>query len=105
MDVKLDKALVAYLTNPENELLAEFKTKAPGSFKHCEEVASLAEKIARALNLDVDFLKIIALYHDIGKMLSPSYYSENQPKDVNIHDNLPPEISAHFIISHVANSV
>lgn len=104
-DIKLDKSLVAYLTNPENELLAEFKAKAPGSFKHCEEVASLCEKIGRALNLDIDFLKIIALYHDIGKMLSPQYYSENQPKDMNVHDTLPPDISAHFILSHVANSI
>lgn len=104
-EIKLDKALVAYLTNPENELLSEFRVKAPGSFKHCEEVASLCEKIGRALNLDVDLLKIIALYHDIGKMLFPLYYSENQPKDSNIHDSLSPDISAHFIISHVANSI
>ena len=105
MDIKLDKATKDFLLNPENELLTEFKTKAPGTFKHCEEVANLCEKIGRELKLDTEFLKILGLYHDIGKMYSPKYYSENQPKDFNIHDTLSPEVSAHFIISHVANSL
>lgn len=105
MDIKLDKATKDFLLNPENELITDFKTKCPGTFKHCEEVANLCEKIGRELKLDTDFLKILGLYHDIGKMFSPKYYSENQPKDFNIHDTLSPEVSAHFIISHVANSI
>ena len=105
MDIKLEKATKDFLLNPENELLTEFKTKAPGTFKHCEEVANLCEKIGRELKLDTEFLKILGLYHDIGKMFAPKYYSENQPKDFNIHDTLSPEVSAHFIISHVANSI
>lgn len=105
MDIKLDKATKDFLLNPENELLTEFKTKSPGTFKHCEEVANLCEKIGRELKLDTDVLKILGLYHDIGKMHSPKYFSENQPKDFNVHDTLSPEVSAHFIISHVANSI
>ena len=105
MDIKLDKATKDFLLNPENELLTEFKTKCPGTFKHCEEVATLCEKIGRELKLETEILKILGLYHDIGKMYSPKYYSENQPKDYNIHDTLSPEVSAHFIISHVANSL
>lgn len=105
LEPKIDKAQIAYLLNPENDILTEFKAKAPGSFKHCEEVSSLCEKIGRVLQLDVDFLKIIGQYHDIGKMLAPMYFSENQAKDSNIHDTLAPEISAYFIISHVANSI
>lgn len=105
MDIKLDKVTKDYLLNPENELITEFKTKAPGTFKHCEDVASMCEKIGRELKLDTDVLKILGLYHDIGKMWYPQYYSENQSKDYNIHDTLSPEISAHFIISHVANSI
>lgn len=105
MDIKLDKVTKDYLLNPENELIAEFKTKAPGTFKHCEDVANMCEKIGRELKLDTDVLKILGLYHDIGKMWYPQYYSENQPKDYNVHDTLSPEISAHFIIAHVANSI
>lgn len=105
MDIKLDKATKDFLLNPENELLTEFKTKCAGTFKHCEEVATLCEKIGRELKLETEILKILGLYHDIGKMYSPKYYSENQPKDFNIHDTLSPEVSAHFIISHVANSL
>ena len=105
MDIKLDKATKDFLLNPENELITEFKTKCPGTFKHCEEVATLCEKIGRELKLETEILKILGLYHDIGKMYSPKYYSENQPKDFNIHDTLSPEVSAHFIISHVANSI
>ena len=105
MDIKLDKATKDYLLNPENDLITEFKTKAPGTFKHCEDVANMCEKIGRELKLDTDVLKILGLYHDIGKMWNPYYYSENQPKDYNIHDNLPPEISAYYIMSHVANSI
>lgn len=105
MEIKLDKNTKDFLLNPENELLTEFKTKAPGTFKHCEEVSTLCEKIGRELKLDTDILKILGLYHDIGKMLYPKYYSENQPKDFNVHDNLAPEVSAQFIISHVANSL
>ena len=105
MDIKLDKATKDYLLNPENDLIAEFKMKAPGTFKHCEDVANMCEKIGRELKLDTDVLKILGLYHDIGKMWSPRYFSENQPKDYNVHDTLSPEISAHFIISHVANSI
>lgn len=105
MDIKLDKATKDFLLNPENELLTEFKTKSPGTFKHCEDVANLCEKIGRELKLETEFLKILGLYHDIGKMNYSKYFSENQPKDFNIHDTLAPEISAHFIISHVANSI
>lgn len=105
MDTKLDKAAKDYLLNPENEIISEFKSKAPGTFKHCEEVANICEKIGRELCLDTEFLKIIGLYHDVGKMLSSQYYSENQPKGYNVHDNMQPEVSAHFIISHVSNSI
>lgn len=105
VDIKIDRATKDYLLNPENELISEFKNKAPGTFKHCEDVANMCEKIGRELKLDTDVLKILGLYHDIGKMWSPGYFSENQPKDYNVHDTLSPEISAHFIISHVANSI
>ena len=101
----LNQDMLTYLLNPENDIISEFKIKAPGSFKHSEDVSILCEKIGRELKLNIDICKILGLYHDIGKMLIPEFFSENQPKDTNVHDNLDPEISARLIHSHVANSI
>lgn len=95
----------ADLLNVENPLMKQFKTLAPGTYYHSERVQHFLEKIGRELKLDVDFLKIIGIYHDIGKIRYPLGYCENQPKDSNIHDTLPPEVSANIIISHIANSI
>lgn len=105
MEIKLSKEIGDFLLNVENPLLTSYKEKAPGSFKHSEEVANLCDKIGRELKLDLNILKILGWYHDIGKMWYPEFYCENQPKNSNIHDSLNPEISAHYIISHVANSI
>lgn len=105
MEIKLSKEIGDFLLNVENPLLTSYKEKAPGSFKHSEEVANLCDKIGRELKLDLNILKILGWYHDIGKMWYPEFYCENQPKDNNIHDSLNPEVSAHYIISHVANSI
>ena len=105
MEIKLPKEIGYFLLNVENPLLTSYKEKAPGSFKHSEEVANLCDKIGRELKLDLNILKILGWYHDIGKMWYPEFYCENQPKDNNIHDLLNPEVSAHYIISHVANSI
>ena len=105
MEIKLSKELGDLLLNIENPLLIAYKEKAPGSFKHSEEVAAVCDKIGRELKLDTNVLRILSLYHDIGKMWYPEYYCENQPKNSNIHDSLDPIISAHYIISHVANSI
>ena len=105
MEIKLPKEIGDFLLNVENPLLTSYKEKAPGSFKHSEEVANLCDKIGRELKLDLNILKILGWYHDIGKMWYPEFYCENQPKDNNIHDSLNPEVSAHYIISHVANSI
>lgn len=105
MEIKLSKEIGDFLLNIENPLLTAYKEKAPGSFKHSEEVAAVCDKIGRELKLDTNILRILGLYHDIGKMWYPEYYCENQPKNSNIHDSLNPVISAHYIISHVANSI
>lgn len=93
------------IINPEFPLLLEFKERAPGTFQHCEHVSQLCEKIGVALKLNCDFLRAVGLYHDLGKMINPEYFCENQPKDDNIHDDLNPVISAQIIISHVSNTV
>lgn len=101
----MDSEILKKITNPQFSLLIKFKEKAPGSFQHCEHVSQLCEKAGLPLDLNCEFLKAAGLYHDIGKMLNPEYFCENQPKDDNTHDGLDPAISAQIIIPHVANSV
>jgi len=91
--------------DPNNPLLKEFREKAPGSYKHAQSVSSIVENVAAAIDLEPNPLKIAAMYHDIGKMWAPNIYSENQPKDSNIHDGLEPELSYHLITRHVSDSV
>lgn len=86
-------------------LLREFREKAPGSFKHAQSLANTIENVAASINLDSDELKMAAMYHDIGKMWAPEFFSENQPSDINIHDNLDPQISYHILTRHVSDSV
>lgn len=86
-------------------LLVAFKEAAPGTFAHCKTVAEVLEKIGNALGLNSRKLKIIGFYHDIGKMITPILYSENQPADYNPHDNLEPWISFALVAGHVAHTV
>jgi len=99
-DIVIDKKLFD-ITFP---LLDKFKTLAPGSFKHSQNVANMCETTAIELGLNIDVIKISALYHDCGKMNNPLYFSENQ-SETNIHDNLDPYISYQIISRHVGDSI
>lgn len=96
--------LTKYL-NPDYPLLERFKQTAPGTYRHCQNVSNLVEAIALELHMDVNLLKVCALYHDIGKMFNPKYYVENQGDMGNPHDNLEPEISYQIITRHISDSV
>lgn len=85
-------------------LLEMFRELAPGSFKHSQNVANICESIAIELKLNVDLLKVSAFYHDVGKMVNPLYFSENQEKD-NPHDKLEPWVSYQIISRHVSDTV
>lgn len=86
-------------------LIKEFRASAPGSFKHCRSVADTMEVVASELDLDIRLMKSVGFLHDIGKMLYPDYFSENQSQDKNPHDGLEPMISYLIITRHVADSV
>lgn len=86
-------------------LLQDFKDLCPGSYKHCQDVGIMVEAISRVLNLDLKKMKAAAWYHDIGKIKNPQYFAENQPLDVNLHDELEPFTSYNIIVRHVADSV
>lgn len=87
-------------------LLAEFRDKAPGSYKHAQSLVSMVENVCAAIDIDADILKMAAMYHDIGKMWSPLSFTENQGKDdENIHDGLEPLVSYQIITRHVSDTV
>lgn len=96
--------LKVYL-DPEYPLLDKFKNAAPGTYRHSMNIADLSESIASDLGLDAIFMRVCAIYHDIGKMLSPKYFTENQNGDGNPHDNMEPHISYQLITRHVSDSV
>lgn len=88
------------LSNMNNSLLRAFSETAPGSFQHSLQVSSLATAAAQEINANVQLARTGAMYHDIGKMLNPMYFTENQ-LGVNPHDELTPEESCKMITSHV----
>src|SRR5690606_20990855 len=86
-------------------LLKELSDKAPGTFHHSLQVANLAEAAASEIGANAMLVRVGALYHDIGKMERPAYFTENQISSVNPHDDLPPMESAKIIIDHVIRGI
>lgn len=93
------------LSDTNSRLLKELSEKAPGTFHHSLNVANLAEAAANEINANAMLVRVGALYHDIGKMKNPTYFSENQTSAVNSHDELEPTESAQIIIDHVINGI
>ena len=87
------------LTSPDAKVLKKLKDRAPGTYNHSMMVAQLAEASAAAIGENVDYARAAALYHDVGKIHNPEYFTENQG-DYNLHDELTPELSADIIRSH-----
>lgn len=93
------------LLNTDNKLLKKLAEKAPGTFQHSLQVANLAESLANELNANSLLVRVGALYHDLGKMKNPRYFTENQTGDFNPHEELDPEKSARIIINHVIDGI
>ncbi len=93
------------LSDTNSKLLKELAEKAPGTFHHSLNVANLAEAAANEINANAMLARVGALYHDIGKMQNPTYFTENQTTSVNSHDELSPRESAQIIIEHVINGI
>ncbi|WP_149276342.1 HD family phosphohydrolase [Pareuzebyella sediminis] len=93
------------LSDTNSKLLKELSNKAPGTFHHSLQVANLAEAAANEIRANAMLVRVGALYHDIGKMLNPTYFTENQITNVNPHDELSPRDSAKIIINHVIEGV
>ncbi len=99
-----DVALIE-LTNTNNKLLRELAFKAPGTFQHSLQVANLAEAAIFKIGGNSLLVRAGALYHDIGKMINPQYFIENQNVGLSPHDKLPYEQSAQIIIQHVSKGI
>lgn len=93
------------LTNSNSKLLRELSLKAPGTFQHSLQVANLAEAAIYKIGGNPLLVRAGALYHDIGKMINPLYFIENQKTGSNPHEELTSEQSAQIIISHVIKGV
>ncbi len=93
------------LSDTNNKLLRELNLKAPGTFQHSLQVSNLAEEGIREIGGNPLLVRAGALYHDIGKMLAPAYFIENQSSGVNPHDELGYEESADIIINHVIKGI
>ena len=93
------------LTNSNSRLLRELSLKAPGTFQHSLQVANLAEAAIYKIGGNPLLVRAGALYHDIGKMINPLYFIENQKTNDNPHEELTHEQSAQIIISHVLKGI
>ena len=92
------------LSNVNNPLLSQLAVKAPGSYNHSLVVGTLAEEAAKSIGANSLFCRVAACYHDIGKIVHPEYYVENQ-RGHNPHDRLAPSMSALIIASHVKDGI
>lgn len=98
--VMTDMTLMEYM-DPDHELLRRLSLEAPGTYQHCLVVGNIAEAAARAIGANGLFCRVSTLYHDIGKLFNPHYFTENQLGGFNIHQLLTPVESTHVIIAHV----
>lgn len=92
------------MSNTNNPLLRKMSKVAQGTFVHTMQVANLAAEVADKIGAKPQLARTGALYHDIGKMLNPTFFTENQT-GVNPHDKLTEEESAALIISHVTEGL
>ncbi len=93
------------LSDTNSKLLKLLSDKAPGTFNHSLSVANLAEAAANKVGANSLLARVGALYHDIGKMNNPSYFSENQLTGVNSHDELSSKESVQIILNHVIEGI
>jgi putative nucleotidyltransferase with HDIG domain len=99
------KDTLSQLLDSTYPLLQKFREACPGTYKHSQTISNMIEGIALTLGLDVTFMKVAGLYHDIGKMNNPMYFTENQLDGENPHDKLDPWISFQLISRHVSDSM
>ena len=103
-NLSTDSVLVG-LSDSNHEVLERMKREAGGTMAHSMAVATIAEDGARAIGANPLRAKVGALFHDIGKLSRPQYFTENNPNSSLLHDRLNPEESARIILAHVTDGV
>lgn len=93
------------LSNFDRPLLRELARKAPGTFNHSMTMGTIAEAAAEKIGANALLARVGAYYHDIGKIIEPQGFVENQMNSQNLHENLPPEESAKLIVKHVNEGI
>ena len=93
------------LSNTNKDLLRRMSEEAPGTFNHSIQVGNLAAEIARKIDANAQLVRTGALYHDIGKIQNPIYFTENQSGGISPHEHLTYIESAQTIISHVTEGL
>jgi len=102
--ITTDQTLLEW-ADPARPLLRRLSLEAPGTYAHSINVANLAEAAATAIGANGLLCRVGIYYHDIGKVLKPHYFVENQPAGRNPHDKLKPETSAAIVREHVTEGV
>ena len=102
--IMTDITLMEFM-DPSNELLRRLTIEAPGTYQHSMVVGHLAESAASAISANGLFCRVATQYHDIGKLINPQYFTENQLGGVDMHQLLTPLESAQVIIAHVSEGV
>lgn len=102
--VMTNAALMEYL-DPDQPLLRRMSMEVPGTYQHSLVVANLAEAAATAIGANGLFCRVATLFHDVGKIATPNYFTENQPGGMDIHQLLTPAESAQVIMAHVPEGV
>ncbi len=98
--ITTDQTLLEW-ADPTRPLLKRLSLEAPGTYAHTINVANLCESAANAVGANGLLARVGVYYHDVGKMLKPHYFVENQPDGRNPHDKLKPETSAAVVLEHI----
>ena len=93
------------LSDTNHPLLRKLSEKAPGTFQHSIQVGNLAQDAVYKIGGNALLVRAGAMYHDIGKIASPLFFTENQAGTLNVHDKMPFEESAQIVIHHIENGV
>ena len=99
-DIQTDISLLE-LSDANHPLLKELVQRAPGTYNHSINVASMSEAAAEAIGANGLLCRVAAYFHDVGKLRKPEYFIENQAGGANKHDDLAPTMSTLVIIAHV----
>lgn len=103
-NITTDLRLIELLER-EHPLLQMMQERAPGTYQHTRNVANFTKRAVEAIGGNALLAEVAVMFHDLGKMVRPEYFTENEPESKLLHDRLSPMMSAMIIISHVSDGI